>query len=109
MKRSRLACWARTPTVRGGSRFAKCSSARPNLPMWTDDSVTRRHALSRFANGFGMLGLAGLLGEEAVAAPHFPAQAKRVIFLFMAGGPSQADLFDPKPKLAEMNGQPLPF
>ena len=41
--------------------------------------------------------------------PHFPARAKRVIFLFMHGGVSHVDTFDPKPKLAEMNGKPLPF
>lgn len=64
-----------------------------------------------------MLGLASLFSNEALAAasplevrtPMFPARAKRVIFLFMSGGPSHVDLFDPKPKLAEMNGKPLPF
>jgi hypothetical protein len=73
--------------------------------------------LGRFANGFGMLGLASLFSHEAhagtsplsVRVPMFPARAKRVIFLFMSGGPSHVDLFDPKPKLAEMNGKPLPF
>jgi hypothetical protein len=80
--------------------------------------VNRRQALQHFANGFGMLGLASLLADEAkadqtnplaVRPPHFPAKAKRVIFLFMSGGPSHVDLFDPKPKLAELNGKPLPF
>lgn len=80
--------------------------------------VNRRQALQHFANGFGMLGLASLLAAEAkadqtnplaVRPPHFPAKAKRVIFLFMSGGPSHVDLFDPKPKLAELNGKPLPF
>lgn len=73
--------------------------------------------LGRFANGFGMLGLASLFSQETsaatspleVRAPMFAARAKRVIFLFMSGGPSHVDLFDPKPKLAEMNGKPLPF
>ncbi len=83
----------------------------------------RREALSRFANGFGMLALAGLLGDEARASgretasdnplavkpPHFVPKAKRVIFLFMSGGPSHVDLFDPKPKLAQYAGKPLPF
>src|SRR5205085_2243631 len=41
--------------------------------------------------------------------PQFPARAKRVIFLFMSGGPSHVDLFDPKPRLAADNGKPLPF
>ncbi len=45
----------------------------------------------------------------AVRAPHHPATAKRCIFLYMPGGPSHIDLFDPKPKVAAMNGQPLPF
>ncbi|HSH95344.1 MAG TPA: DUF1501 domain-containing protein, partial [Roseimicrobium sp.] len=77
--------------------------------MSTKQLLTRRQALRQFANGFGVLGLAGLLGEQAFGAVHFPAKAKRVIFLFMSGGPSHVDLFDPKPKLAELNGQPLPF
>jgi hypothetical protein len=79
----------------------------------------RRQALKTFANGFGLLGLAGLLAEEAraqeaanpmaVRTPLFPARAKRVIFLFMSGGPSHVDTFDPKPRLARDNGKPLPF
>src|SRR5947209_3697505 len=83
-------------------------------------ALNRRQALRRFANGFGMIGLAGLLAEEsraqeassnpmAVRPPHFPARAKRVIFLFMSGGPSHVDTFDPKPRLARDNGKPLPF
>jgi len=83
--------------------------------------LNRRQMLARFANGFGLLGLAGLFADEARAAsgalesplasksPHYPAKAKRIIFLFLSGGPSHVDLFDPKPKLAEMNGKPLPF
>jgi hypothetical protein len=88
----------------------------------------RRQMLSRFANGFGMLALADLLGQRATAdnpqsairnpqsnnplavrQPHFAAKAKRVIFLFMSGGPSHVDTFDPKPRLATDNGKPLPF
>src|SRR5580693_4644248 len=79
----------------------------------------RRQALARFANGFGMLGLAGLLAGEAggqessnplaVQPPMFPARAKRVIFLFMSGGPSHVDTFDPKPRLVQDSGKPLPF
>ena len=45
----------------------------------------------------------------APKAPHFAANAKRVIFLFMTGGVSHVDTFDPKPKLTEMDGKPLPF
>jgi hypothetical protein len=79
----------------------------------------RRQALVRFANGFGMLGLAGLLADEArgqestnplsVRPPMFPARAHRVIFLFMSGGPSHVDTFDPKPRLIKDGGKPLPF
>jgi hypothetical protein len=79
---------------------------------------SRRQMLRRFANGFGMLGLAALLGDQARAAaadplavrtPHFPAKAKRLIFLFMSGGPSHVDTFDPKPALEKFAGKPLPF
>jgi hypothetical protein len=92
-------------------------------PFSSDISVNRRQALRTFANGFGMIGLAGLLAAEggkahaagaadnplAVKPPMFAAKAKRVIFLFMSGGPSHVDLFDPKPRLAVDNGKPLPF
>ena len=82
--------------------------------------MTRRDALRAAACGFGHVALMGLLAGEsrgetaaggglAPKAPHFPAKAKRVIFLFMHGGVSQVDSFDPKPKLAELNGQPLPI
>jgi hypothetical protein len=86
----------------------------------TDRPLNRREALSRFANGFGMVALAGLLAEEsradvappnplALKPPQFPPKAKRVIFLFMSGGPSHVDLFDPKRRLARDTGKPLPF
>ncbi|HZK79431.1 MAG TPA: DUF1501 domain-containing protein, partial [Humisphaera sp.] len=92
-------------------------------PFFSDASVNRRQALCTFANGFGMIGLAGLLAAEtgkaraadaadnplAVKPPMFEAKAKRVIFLFMSGGPSHVDLFDPKPRLALDDGKPLPF
>ncbi|HYE33056.1 MAG TPA: DUF1501 domain-containing protein [Methylomirabilota bacterium] len=84
--------------------------------------LSRRQMLTRFANGFGMLGLAQLLSADTVAdilanaanplaprAGHHTAKAKRVIFLFMSGGPSHVDTFDPKPRLADLNGKPLPF
>src|SRR5262245_59324301 len=82
--------------------------------------ASRRQWLCRVGNGFGGLALAGLLGEEsaraaggtanplAVKAPHFKARAKRVIFLFMPGGPSQVDTFDPKPRLTRDHGKPSP-
>jgi hypothetical protein len=81
-------------------------------------AMSRRQMLGAFANGFGMLGLAGMLGPGLLAAgksplaafpPPFTPRAKRIIFLFMSGGPSHVDLFDPKPKLAELNGKAPPF
>jgi hypothetical protein len=75
--------------------------------------LTRRDALRTFANGFGLLGLASVFQSESAMAAPLPAQmyprAKRVIFLFMSGGPSHVDLFDPKPRLRAENGKPLPF
>jgi hypothetical protein len=78
--------------------------------------ITRRHFFSDCAVGLGSLALASLLDSNAAAvadplAPkpgHFPARAKNVIFLFMAGGPSQLELFDYKPKLIELNGKSIP-
>jgi hypothetical protein len=75
--------------------------------------VTRRQFCSRFGLGLGSIALAHLLpgftGAVGAAAPvRPPARAKRVIYLFMSGGPSQQDLFDHKPRLRELNGQELP-
>lgn len=72
--------------------------------------MTRREMLARTGMGFGALSLAGLVGEAQAATqagvqPHFAPKAKRVIFLFMNGGPSHVDTFDPKPKLRELEGQ----
>ena len=78
--------------------------------------ISRRDALGQLCAGFGSIALAGLLANEAAAAtggilsaPHFRPRAKRIIFLFMHGGPSQIDTFDYKPLLARDNGKPLPF
>jgi len=79
--------------------------------------INRRQALKTTACGFGQLALAGLLNESVSAAknplaarqPHFPPRAKRVIFLFMQGGPSHVDSFDYKPLLDEKDGQTFPF
>ncbi len=90
--------------------------------------LTRRELLGTMGNGFAALGLMTLLGESAFAqggipsaqslrdsnpmAPRLPpmkAKAKRVIFLFMNGGPSQVDTFDPKPSLAKYHGQEIPL
>jgi hypothetical protein len=78
--------------------------------------ANRRLFLRSSALGLGGLALSHLLGRDAAAAPsggaldkpHHRPKAKRVIYLFMAGGPSHLDLFDPKPKLTELNGQDLP-
>src|SRR5216117_2471203 len=71
--------------------------------------MTRRELLRSAGNGFGILGLASLMAEKSEAArAHFPAKAKHVIFLFLNGGPSHVDTFDPKPSLAKYNGQLMP-
>ena len=76
------------------------------------NKLSRREWLCRSANGFGGLALLNMLTRDAGAAtraPHFAPKAKAVIFLFMDGGPSQMDTFDPKPRLTRDNGQALPF
>jgi hypothetical protein len=69
--------------------------------------LTRREMLLRCANGFGAVALSALLAEEgrAASAPHFPARARNVIFLYMDGGPSQVDTFDYKPLLEKYHGR----
>jgi hypothetical protein len=89
-----------------------------HAPRPEDALLTRRELLRRSGMGFGMLGLMGLLCKQAEAAdysnplvpkqPHFPGKAKRVIHLFMNGGPSHVDTFDPKPMLDKYHGKPLP-
>ncbi len=78
---------------------------------------TRREMLGSIGGGFGAVGLAGMLAQEALAdsasplapkLPHYAPKAKRVIFLFMNGGPSHVDTFDPKPELTRHNGQAPP-
>jgi hypothetical protein len=76
---------------------------------------TRRHFFRNCGVGLGSIALASILGREAPASspfavkpPHFAAKAKRVIFLFMAGGPSQLELFEPKPALNKLSGKPIP-
>ncbi|MBM3738421.1 MAG: DUF1501 domain-containing protein [Acidobacteria bacterium] len=80
-------------------------------------SLSRRDILSVCGNGFGALALNWMAARDASAAranplapkaQHFPAKAKSVIFLFMVGGPSHIDTFDPKPLLANYDGQKLP-
>jgi hypothetical protein len=84
--------------------------------------TTRRRILSHAGFGFGMLALSSLLAEEGLLArpaeaaenplaphaPHYTPRAKNVIFLFMSGGPSHLETFDPKQELQRLHGQPLP-
>jgi hypothetical protein len=85
--------------------------------------ITRRHFFRQAGFGIGSLALASLVDERLLAAaresaapvpagqpagPHFAPKAKRIIYLFMAGAPSQIDLFDYKPKLQQYDGQPIP-
>ena len=84
--------------------------------------LTRRDFLARCGMGFGTKALGGMLGGDSGAAtahasvalhalgaraPHFPAEAKRVIHIFVNGGPSHVDTFDPKPALTRCHGKPL--
>ena len=91
-----------------------------------DRTITRRHLFGNCAMGLGSIALASLLDESSSGAatgghvsnttapgprpvrPHHRPRAKNVIYLFMAGGPSQLELFDYKPKLVGLNGQPIP-
>src|SRR5438477_11394506 len=86
--------------------------------MPEDRRCTRREMLRRAGTGFGLVGLASLLAEAQEAeprrpgvptsgSPHHPARARRVIFLYMAGGPAHVDLFDPKPRLTADSGKPI--
>src|SRR5690242_19751788 len=84
--------------------------------------INRRHFFGRTAAGIGVAALGSLLNPSLLAAlekkeprfgglpgvPHFPPKAKRVIYLFMAGGPSQLDLFDYKPTLEKLHNTELP-
>ncbi len=91
--------------------------------MLSDFQNTRRDFLLRGGAGFGAMALTGMMAADtritsrprpalpspnAPRQPHFAPTAKRVIFLFMEGGPSHMDLFDPKPLLNELAGQTMP-
>ena len=75
---------------------------------------SRRDVLRTMGSGFGMAALADLLaadasrGSLAARKPHFPPRARHVIYLFLNGGPSQVDTFDPKPMLAKYHSRPMP-
>src|ERR1700691_4914232 len=89
-------------------------------PSPLNNPFSRRQLLARSANGFGALALSALLAERdygasapnhadplAARSGHHPARATSVIFLYMDGGPSQMDTFDPKPRLNREHGQPI--
>src|SRR5579883_1578558 len=99
-------------------------------PRMEDLFLTRREVLHRCGMGMGALALGSIMSEIGLTtpasaaeirsaeasinplapkAPQFPAKAKRVIHLFMNGGPSHVDTFDPKPMLAKYHGKPLPM
>lgn len=86
-----------------------CGPDRPPL--------SRREALARISSGFGLLALAGLMNDKAYAgpvdgrvkSPHFKPRAKSVIFCYMSGGVSHVDTFDPKPRLTQDAGKPMPM
>lgn len=96
-------------------------------PLQRAALLSKREFLTSTANGLGLLGLGSLLTQDGILTPataqptssppadplspkppHFAPKAKRCIFIFLEGAPSQMDLFDPKPKLRELDGQPLP-
>ncbi|MBI3472199.1 MAG: DUF1501 domain-containing protein [Candidatus Solibacter usitatus] len=70
--------------------------------------MNRRELLQQLGCGFGSVGLAGVLEGAAARAPHFAPKAKQVIFLYLNGGMSQVDTFDPKPELTRRHGEPMP-
>ncbi len=104
----------------------------PHCQNYMQAPINRRQMLARCANGFGGVALTALMAEQAYGArvvqrpavipgapdpnspyaprqPHFKPRAKNVIFMYMDGGPSQVDTFDPKPMLDKYNGKPFPM
>jgi Protein of unknown function (DUF1501) len=96
---------------------------RHDLPVIDDQFLSRRELLGRSGLGLGLLGLAGVLASDgslgatpgnaavnplAPKQPHFRPRAKQIVHLFMNGGPSHVDTFDPKPALARYHSKPLP-
>src|SRR5713226_8318875 len=94
----------------------------PKPDIQIQPAHSRREFLFQAGGGFGAIALSWLLACDGYATdsgrssanplaakpPHFPGKAKSIIFMFMVGGPSQVDTFDPKPALEKYNGQPLP-
>jgi hypothetical protein len=101
-------------------KFTNMERIVPNKSPHLRVAQSRRDFLFRAGGGLGGIALSWLLARDGTAGeretgnplaakrPHFEAKAKSVIFLFMVGGPSQVDLFDPKPELAKWQGKPLP-
>src|SRR5580700_8378490 len=96
-------------------------SRKPRPLHYETHYGSRREFLARAGGGFGMLALSALMQQDNLLAdasdsssplapkpPMFPAKAKSVIYLFMHGGPSHIDTFDPKPALIKLDGQKLP-
>lgn len=90
----------------------------PHWNSYLNKRLSRRDMLKASAIGFGNVALLSMLAKESQASstnplapklPQYPAKAKRVIFIFLHGGPSQVDTFDPKPLLTRDHGKPLPF
>src|SRR5215212_7588378 len=89
-------------------------------PLHARSIQSRRDFFTTSANGIGALALASLLNDDGLLAgdspagpmlpraPHFAPKAKNCICIYLEGAPSQIDLWDPKPKLNELHGQPLP-
>src|SRR4051812_18420950 len=103
-------------SLRGSRRLTMNNSGPIRNAMLAE---TRRHFFQRCAVGVGQIALGGLLSRDLAPAqdrsgpmapkqPHFPARIKSVIYLYMAGGPSQFELFDDKPGLRKLDGQPIP-
>ena len=93
------------------TNFDRRHPARFDACTPLDHRVSRRHWLQRSSTGFGSVALASLLHDTTTAAErtlHHPAKAKHVIFLFMSGGVSHIDSFDPKPKLSQLHGKSMP-
>lgn len=108
----------------GGDEMCTCGDkyVREHFPRVEDRFITRRQFLQRAGMGFGMLGLATLLGEELLGSsaradeaatlsprmPPLPAKAKHVVHIFAQGAPSHVDTWDPKPALAQYDGKEIP-
>src|SRR5262249_26271623 len=102
------------------TRFSPPGRLIDDMKPVTGPLHTRRAMLARCGTGFGLLGLAGALGDAGdmspadtldpfeVKRPHFEPKARRIVHLFMNGGPSQVDTFDPKPLLARYHEKTLP-